>query len=259
MHVSTDSGSSPVSDIRRTASNRYGNSNRLTTKPGMSGTSTGVLPIATHSWWVRARVSGLASSGNTTSTSAIRGTGLKTCSPAKRSGWPLACASSAIDSDEVVVASTAPVPRVARELAEIGQDRGFAAMVLDDRLHQEARGVELVEVGRDLDPAGVGAAVELVAALCDARSRPVGGFAGARPQHDVGASGRDGRQPARDRSRTCDSECLSHDPTSQPHVVPAGRAASATTTIKTATLATTLSDVINHGDQPRRQHYRTVC
>ena len=43
--------------------------------------------------------------------SSIRGTGLKTCSPTKRSGWPLACASSAIDSDEVVVAriSSGPV------------------------------------------------------------------------------------------------------------------------------------------------------
>ena len=77
-------GPSPASSS--IASNRYGNSSRLTTKPGMSGTSTGVLPIATQSARERARVSSLASCGNTSSTSSIRGTGLNTCRPAKRSG-----------------------------------------------------------------------------------------------------------------------------------------------------------------------------
>ena len=37
----------------------------------------------------------------------MRGTGLKTCSPTKRSGRSLAAASFSIDSDDVVVASTA--------------------------------------------------------------------------------------------------------------------------------------------------------
>ena len=38
----------PVVSISRTASNRAGKSSRLTTKPGLSGTSTAVLPSAAH-------------------------------------------------------------------------------------------------------------------------------------------------------------------------------------------------------------------
>ena len=55
--------SMPVSSISRTALNRYGNSRRLTTKPGMSGTSTGVFSNASHSASARARVSALAAAG----------------------------------------------------------------------------------------------------------------------------------------------------------------------------------------------------
>jgi hypothetical protein len=48
-----------------------------------------------------------ASGGKASSTSFICGTGLKTCSAAKRSGIPEAAASAATDSEDVVVASRA--------------------------------------------------------------------------------------------------------------------------------------------------------
>ena len=76
MQLSTSSGAMPVSDISSTALNRYGNSSRLTTKPGMSGTSTGVLPSASHRFRARSRVSSVACGGNASSISCIRGTGL---------------------------------------------------------------------------------------------------------------------------------------------------------------------------------------
>src|SRR3954453_18484775 len=73
----------------------------------MSGTTTGVLPRPSHSATERARVSSLAAAGNASSTSFIRGTGLKTCRPTKRSGWPEAWASSATESEDVVLPITA--------------------------------------------------------------------------------------------------------------------------------------------------------
>jgi hypothetical protein len=80
-----------------------GKSSRLTTKPGVSGTSTAVLPSRSQSASLRTRVSSLATAGKTSSTSGIRSTGLKTWIPANRSGRPLAAASSSIDRDDVVV------------------------------------------------------------------------------------------------------------------------------------------------------------
>ena len=82
----------------------------------------------------------MASGGKASSTSFIRGTGLKTWRPTNRSGEPLAAASSAIDSDEVVVASTASAPACGHQLAELGQHRGLVAVVLDHGLDQERRG-----------------------------------------------------------------------------------------------------------------------
>src|SRR4051794_5558028 len=107
MHWSIDSASSPVSSWKTTALNRYGNRSRLTTKPGRSGTSTGVLPSASHRAKARSRVLPLTPCGNASSTSFIRGTGLKTCRPTKRSGWPEAWASSATESEDVVLPITA--------------------------------------------------------------------------------------------------------------------------------------------------------
>ena len=65
----------------------------------------------------RARASSsLAAAGNASSTRSIFGTGLNTCRPTKRSGRPDASASSAIDSDEVVVARIASGRASAAEL-----------------------------------------------------------------------------------------------------------------------------------------------
>ena len=55
----------------------------------------------------RERVSAAACGGNTSSTSFILVTGLKTWRPRKRSGAPVALASSAIESEDVVVERTA--------------------------------------------------------------------------------------------------------------------------------------------------------
>ena len=53
----------------------------------------------------------VASGGNASSIRSIFGTGLKTCSPTKRSGCPLAAARTLTGSDEVVVARTASSAR----------------------------------------------------------------------------------------------------------------------------------------------------
>ncbi len=79
----------------------------MTTKPAWSGTSTAVLPSAAHQASARSRVSSLIPSGKQTSTSCIRGTGLKTWSPKRRPGIPAAAAISATLSEEVVVARSA--------------------------------------------------------------------------------------------------------------------------------------------------------
>ena len=96
--------------MKSTALNRYGNSSRLTTKPARSGTSTASLSSAAHSAAARSRVAADACSGYASSTSFIFATGLKTCSPTNCSARPDACASSATDSDEVVVLMIASGP-----------------------------------------------------------------------------------------------------------------------------------------------------
>ena len=121
MHRSMSSGLIPDSSCSATALNRYGKSRRLTTKPGRSGTSTGVLSNASQSARALARVASVASSGKASSTSSIFGTGWKTCSPTKRSDAPEARASRSIDNDDVVLASSASWsatrPRSARTTA----------------------------------------------------------------------------------------------------------------------------------------------
>ena len=91
MQVSIASGSRPCSSSSSTASNSYGKSSRLTTKPGMSGTSTAVLPSASHSFSVQGACLGRRRPpGKDSSTSFIFSTGLNTCRPTKRSARPLA-------------------------------------------------------------------------------------------------------------------------------------------------------------------------
>ena len=101
---------------------------------------------------MRARVSALAASGNASSISSIFVTGLKTCSAAKRSARPLTAASALTDSDEVVVASTAPGASTRGELAE---QRRLRVLVLDDRLDHEGDLGEAPLLAGHLDRVGV--------------------------------------------------------------------------------------------------------
>ena len=90
-------------------------------------------------------VSSLASSGKASSTSFILSTGLNTCSAAKRSGRPLAAASSATESDEVVVASSA---LGGKQLAEPAVQVALHRRVLGHGLDHDVAAGELLEVGR---------------------------------------------------------------------------------------------------------------
>src|SRR3954465_9998234 len=63
MQASTSAGAMPFSSAKRTASNRNGNSSRLTTKPAQSGTSTARLPSMAATACARPRVSGAARAG----------------------------------------------------------------------------------------------------------------------------------------------------------------------------------------------------
>ena len=127
-----------------------GNSSRLTTKPAMSGTSTASLSSATQSAAARSRVLADVASGNASSTRRIFATGLKTCSPTKSSGRPEASASSETDSDDVVVKES----RAARRPVELGEQRALQRGVLADRLDDERRVGERLEVADDADPSG---------------------------------------------------------------------------------------------------------
>ena len=149
---------------------------------------------------VSARLGGKASS-----ISFIRGTGLKTCRPTKRSGWPLARASSVTDSEEVVWRVP---PRGSAWPARLGEHRRLAAVVLDDRLDEE-RGVgQGVEVGRRPAPARGRSALRrasssVFATVARARSAE---RVRARPQQHVAVARGCHGQPARDRARAGDSE-----------------------------------------------------
>ena len=174
----------------------------------MSGTSTGVLPSASQRARERSRTSARVSGPNASSTSSIRVTGLNTCSPTNRSGWPLACASSATDSDEVVVATISSGPVTDGQL---GQQRPLVGRILDDRLDQEGRVGERRQIGGD--PYSPRAAVEMLDlravlgdALLGARRRLIG----AGPQQHVSVRRADGREPARDRARARDGESFLH-------------------------------------------------
>ena len=76
----------PDCSSRSTALKRYGKSRRLTTKPGDVGHLDGRLAerLAERAG-ARPRPSSVAASGKASSTSSMRGTGLKTCRPTKRS------------------------------------------------------------------------------------------------------------------------------------------------------------------------------
>lgn len=103
-----------LSTLRKSAPSRsswlkpakYGNSTRLTKKPGQSLTTIGVLPILLAQATTLAMVSSELFSPRMISTSGIRCTGLKKCMPQKFSGRFSALASSLIGMVDVFDAST---------------------------------------------------------------------------------------------------------------------------------------------------------
>ena len=80
---------------------------RLTTNPGESATTTGVLPSRRASATAVTSVAWEVFAPRTTSTSGMRWTGLKKWNPQNRSGCASPAASSSTESDEVLVASRA--------------------------------------------------------------------------------------------------------------------------------------------------------
>src|SRR2546430_450807 len=80
----------------RIASSRYGTSSKLTMKPELSFATTGSLPSDWANAKARRNVSAEVVTVRTTSTSGISGTGLKKCSPTKRSPRFVAAAIAAI-------------------------------------------------------------------------------------------------------------------------------------------------------------------
>ena len=187
-------GSRPVSSISRTALNRYGNRSRLTTKPGVRDLDR--LLAQRHAQRARARRVSSSPRREHELDEVIFGTGLNTCRPAKRSGRPLASASSSTDSDDVVEA------RIARRAArpQVAPAARLRVGVLDDRLDDEVASASASGVAPDAQAFTVAPSP-----LADARtwasacSRRV---VGARQYDDVATRGGDGRQPAaRPRNR----------------------------------------------------------
>src|SRR6266850_689695 len=95
----------------RIASSRYGTSNRFTMKPELSLAATGSLPSEAAKAKARLKVCSDVVMVRTTSTSGIKGTGLKKCSPTKRSARFVAPAISAIVRLDVLEAKIVPVPQ----------------------------------------------------------------------------------------------------------------------------------------------------
>ncbi len=121
---------------------------RLTTKPGLSRTTTGVLPSSiAHCVSVAKRL--LAARGaRATSTSGILWTGLKKCIPATRSGWASPSCRRSTGSDEVFVASTV-VGRVSR--FQFAEDGALGVEVFDGRLDDDIDVVEALPLQRAVD------------------------------------------------------------------------------------------------------------
>src|SRR6266550_7085156 len=94
----------------RIASSRYGTRSRFTMKPELSLAATGSLPSEAAKAKARLKVCSDVVMVRTTSTSGITGTGLKKCSPTKRSARFVAPAISAIVRLDVLEAKIVPGP-----------------------------------------------------------------------------------------------------------------------------------------------------
>ena len=83
---------------------------RLTIKPGVERACTGTLPQAVDRSKIACATPGAVCKPETTSTSFIKGTGLKKCMPTTRPGFRSPLAMAVIDKDEVLLASTQSPP-----------------------------------------------------------------------------------------------------------------------------------------------------
>ena len=79
-------------------------------KPGRSGAVTGCLPSDFAKAKARSQVASVVDSPRITSTSAMRGTGLKKCSPMNLSGRVVAAASSVMHTEDVFEQSSVSGP-----------------------------------------------------------------------------------------------------------------------------------------------------
>ena len=198
------SGVRPLSDSSSTALNRYGNSSRLTTNPGMSGTSTGVLPRDSHRRRARSRVSALASGGNASSIELHPRHRVERMQADEALGVPAGVRQLGDRQRGGRGGEHGAGAGVAGELAEVRQHRGLAAVVLDDRLDQEGGGGQLVEIGHDPDAVGI-EALQLRARLRHARAGALGRVIRSRPQQHVAVFGGGDRQATGDDARAGDS------------------------------------------------------
>ncbi len=142
--------------------------------------------------------------------SRIFGTGLNGCKPTKFSGCPLACASSAIDSDEVVVASTASAPACR---ASSPRSASIALLEAWCSITASTRNVALgqvVEVGHDPHAVGI-EAVQLLARLGHPRAGALGRIVRPGPEQHLVVLGGGHGQAAGDRARTGDSHSFPQD------------------------------------------------
>ena len=129
---------------------RSGIRTRLTTKPGVSWQRIGVLPIRSPSANAVSNGPSSVSSARTISTSGISGAGLKKCMPTTRPGVDVAAAISVTESAEVFVARTASGRQIRSSSAKSSPLR---LELLDDRLDHDVAVGEVVELGRQREPA----------------------------------------------------------------------------------------------------------
>ena len=203
MQVSIASGSSPVRSISRTASNRNGNSRRLTTKPAVSGTSTAVLPSASHSAYARARV-------------AVRGRGRE----GELDQVHLRDRVEDVQPDEAV-GPAGRVGELGRPTATRSSSRGSRRRAAARRARRPARALAAVSstIASTTKLAAARSALSQVTCTLpltfapafshssrDAAVGLVRGPVGARPYDHRSALRGYGRQPARDGSASGDSD-----------------------------------------------------
>ena len=118
--------------------------------PALSPQTTGFLPSSAISALTSSSTCSSVTTVRTISTSCCTGAGLKKCTPMTRPGLELAVEISVTDRHEVLVARIASG---ADDRVELAEDRLLGLQRLDDGLDHEVGGGEVLERGRERDPA----------------------------------------------------------------------------------------------------------